>query len=83
MEALRVATYNPALLYKEQSQYGSIASGQSADLLLLDANPLLKIGNTRRIHGVMLQGRWLDRREIAKMLRHVAQRAKGDCWSVR
>lgn len=37
---------------------GTVAVDRNADLLLLDANPLLDIRNTRRIHGVMVRGDW-------------------------
>ncbi len=80
MEALRVATYNPAAFYGEQDRYGAVAPGQTADLVLLDADPLVNIGNTRKIGGVMLQGRWLDGNAIRKLLRDAERRAAGDCW---
>ena len=38
--------------------------GSSADLLLLDANPLEDIGNAGKIAGVMLRGQWLSRERI-------------------
>jgi imidazolonepropionase-like amidohydrolase len=37
---------------------GTVAVGRDADLVLLDANPLADISNTRRVHGVMLRGAW-------------------------
>lgn len=37
---------------------GTVAVGRDADLVLLDANPLVDISNTRRIHGVMMRGAW-------------------------
>ena len=43
---------------------GAVAVGRDADLLLLDANPLEEIGNTRRIHGVMLRGKWYSSSEL-------------------
>jgi hypothetical protein len=36
--------------------------------VLLDDNPFTDIANTRRIHGVMRQGRWLSREAIDRML---------------
>lgn len=49
-----------------------MAAGRKADLVLLDANPLADIANTRRIAGVMLRGRWFSRTEIAGMLETLA-----------
>ncbi len=50
------------------SNGGSVAAGKDADLILLDANPLLDIRNSRRIHGVMLRGQWLPESELARRL---------------
>ena len=50
------------------SNTGIIAVGRDADLLLLDADPLGEIGNTRRIHGVMLRGTWHASRELDQRL---------------
>ena len=47
---------------------GTVAVGKSADLLLLDANPLEDIRNSRRIHGVMLRGQWLSAKRLDEML---------------
>lgn len=54
--ALRAGTAAPAEFLGLNT--GVIAVGRDADLVLLDANPLLDVTNTRRIHGVMLRGRW-------------------------
>jgi hypothetical protein len=43
---------------------GTVAVGKRADLLLLDADPLADITNTRRIAGVMASGRRLPRAEL-------------------
>lgn len=50
------------------SNGGSIGVGRDADLVLLDANPLEDIGNTRRIHGVMLRGTWYPKAALDKRL---------------
>jgi imidazolonepropionase-like amidohydrolase len=70
--ALEASTVNVARHFKRQGEFGAIVAGQSADLVLLEANPLERIGNTRRIAGVMLRGRWLDRAELDEMLAAVA-----------
>lgn len=55
-EALQTGTTAPADFLGLNT--GRIAVGKAADLVLLDANPLEDIGNTRRVHGVMAAGRW-------------------------
>jgi imidazolonepropionase-like amidohydrolase len=64
MEALAAATANPAKFFKEDSQWGSIATGQAADLLVLDADPLVDIANTRRIAHVIQRGVPIDRAKL-------------------
>jgi hypothetical protein len=67
-EALRAATSNPAAFFSDPRS-GTVATGQRADLILLDRNPLTDIGNTRSIVGVMLDGRWIRGDSIRAMLR--------------
>ncbi len=59
LEALRAATETPARFFGLEGEMGQIAPGMAADLVLLGADPLADIGNTRRIEGVMAAGRWL------------------------
>jgi imidazolonepropionase-like amidohydrolase len=47
---------------------GSVRVGKDADLVLLDANPLDDIENSRRIHGVMLRGSWLSGKTLEERL---------------
>lgn len=47
---------------------GDIANGKAADLVVLDANPLQDIRNTRGIRGVVLKGRYLDRAALDGLL---------------
>jgi imidazolonepropionase-like amidohydrolase len=69
-EALRAATRSPAELFA--GKFGTIERHQRADLVLLDADPLADISNTRKIAGVMLRGRWLPATELAAMREQVA-----------
>jgi imidazolonepropionase-like amidohydrolase len=57
LEALRAATLNPARVLGSADSLGTIEAGKLADLVLLDANPLADIGNTRRIRAVIADGR--------------------------
>ena len=57
MEALQTATRNPARYFGALADMGTIEPGKLADLVLLYANPLDDIRNTRKISMVVLRGR--------------------------
>ncbi len=63
LDALRTATLNPAILFNRTHQLGGIDRGKFADLLLLDADPLVNIANTTRISTVIANGRLVDAAE--------------------
>ena len=72
-EALQAGTANPAIFFGKRDKFGVVKTSAAADLILLDANPLEDIANTRRIHGVMIRGRWLPRRELDELLDRLAR----------
>lgn len=74
LETLTAATRLPAAWLGIDSLIGTVESGKRADLLLLDANPLMDIRNTRQIAGVFVDGRWVDRRTADAMLADLARR---------
>jgi imidazolonepropionase-like amidohydrolase len=64
---LRAATANAGEFFTQHfhaGPSGTISMGSRADLVLLDANPLDDIRNTRRIRGVVLRGEWLAKGSI-------------------
>jgi imidazolonepropionase-like amidohydrolase len=67
-DALVAATRNPAEFLGAQDEFGTIVPGRRADLVLLGGDPRADITNTRRIEGVMVGGRWLDRERLDGML---------------
>jgi imidazolonepropionase-like amidohydrolase len=71
LEALRTATYNPAEFLGALDSLGTVAQGKLADLVLLDADPLADIHNTRRISAVIANGRVFDSSARAGLLAHV------------
>lgn len=75
-EALQTATTNPAFFFGKEKDLGTIEKGKLADLMLLDANPLENIGNTRKINAVVLNGKLLDRANLDKMLLQVETAVK-------
>jgi imidazolonepropionase-like amidohydrolase len=72
-EALRTATLNPAAFLEAMDSLGSVAPGKLADLVLLEADPLREIANTRRIAAVIANGQYLNREELDRMLQRVAR----------
>jgi cytosine/adenosine deaminase-related metal-dependent hydrolase len=71
MEALQTATINPAKFLTPTPSLGTIEQGKLADLVLLDANPLADINNTKKISAVILNGRYFMRETLDKMLADV------------
>jgi imidazolonepropionase-like amidohydrolase len=76
LEALRTATYNPAEFLGALDSLGTVTQGKIADLLLLDANPLTDIRNTRRIAVVIANGRVFDPAARAQLLKDVESALK-------
>lgn len=68
MQALQSATINAAEYLNLADSLGTIEKGKKAELLLLDANPLVDIRNTRKINSVVVNGRLFDRLELDKLL---------------
>jgi imidazolonepropionase-like amidohydrolase len=73
LQALQTATINPARFLGATDSLGVVATGYVADLVLLDANPLDDITNTRSINGVVLDGRFLDRAALDTLLERAVQ----------
>ncbi|MDX2301801.1 MAG: amidohydrolase family protein [Microscillaceae bacterium] len=77
-EILKMGTVNPAAFFGESGKYGMIKPGNSADLILVDGNPLEDIGNMSQISGVMVRGQWLSRAMIDEELEKIAKRNEGN-----
>jgi imidazolonepropionase-like amidohydrolase len=67
LEALQTATLNPAKYYNWLTDYGPVQKGRIADLLLLRANPLDDIRNTRSISGVVADGQYISEAAIQQL----------------
>ena len=75
-EALRTATSNPARFMGQLNSVGTIERGRLADLVLLDADPLDDISNTKKINAVVIRGRLLDRNTLDRLLAEAAAGAR-------
>lgn len=69
IEALRAATLRPARFFGLEREMGTIEEGRLADLVLLSANPLDDIANTRAVEAVVLKGELLTREELDALTR--------------
>ena len=76
LQALQTATLNPAIYFGMTRSLGTITKGKLADFVLLDADPLEKIGNTRQVNAVVVNGHLYDRKALDAMLAQVEAAAK-------
>ncbi|MGH9713712.1 MAG: amidohydrolase family protein [Candidatus Acidiferrales bacterium] len=72
MESLQTATSNPAKFLGIENDFGSIETGKTADLVLLNADPLEDIQNTQKIEAVFAAGHYYSRGDLDEILSGVA-----------
>jgi imidazolonepropionase-like amidohydrolase len=77
MEALQAATLNPARFLGKEQDLGTVEKGKVADLVLLEANPLVDISNTQKIDSVVVRGRLIPKSELQQMLATIEAAASG------
>ncbi len=71
LQALQTATINPAKFWNRLADYGTVRPGRVADLVLLSANPLENIANTRTITAVFADGRYLSTQDLEQLRLHL------------
>ncbi|AFL86412.1 amidohydrolase, imidazolonepropionase [Terriglobus roseus DSM 18391] len=67
LQVLQTATLNPAVFLNRRADLGTVEQGKLADLLLLEANPLVDIRNTRKIAAVVADGQFYGTAELASL----------------
>lgn len=72
-DTIAAATSAPAEFFGQKGEWGVIAVGARADLVLLEANPLDDIANYRRINGTMVRGKWYDSTALQALLDATAE----------
>jgi imidazolonepropionase-like amidohydrolase len=75
LEALQTATLNPAKFYNKLNDFGTVQPGRIADLVLLEANPLDDIANTRKIAAIIHDGRYLSQQDLIRLRTKLKQLA--------
>ncbi len=75
LDALQTATIDAARFAGKDSDYGSIAVGKVADMILVEENPLMEIGNTGKISGLFFNGQYLDRAALDELLMFAEEQA--------
>ena len=76
IEALRTSTYNGSKFLKKNADYGSISKGKIADIIVLDANPITNITNTKKIHSLIKTGKQYTKEQLELLLKKVEELTK-------
>jgi imidazolonepropionase-like amidohydrolase len=76
LEALQAATLNAAKCLALSDSHGTVEKGKVADLVLLEADPLADIANTRKITAVIVGGKILPKTTLEEMLRKTEEAVK-------
>jgi imidazolonepropionase-like amidohydrolase len=71
-EALRAATVVPAAFLNQTSEFGRIAVGHRADVILAERNPVEDVRHVRAPVGVMVRGEWFPRARLDQLLASLA-----------
>jgi hypothetical protein len=72
-EVLRAATSEPASALHRDGQFGSIAAGARADVVLLGSDPMQSLRAYRDNRGTMVRGKYLDRAALRSALTRLAE----------
>lgn len=72
-EILKSGTKNVGLYFQNEDDFGTVAEGNRADLILVEENPLDNIRTIEKHLGVMVRGEWLPREEIDRQLTEIEE----------
>ena len=75
-QALICSIINGPAFFNQSKLYGAVAKQKNADLLILNANPLLDINNTKKIDAVINKGKYLNRKYLDNLLADTEQKVK-------
>ena len=75
-EVLKSGTHDAGIYFRNEDDFGTIAVGKRADMILVDANPLQDVSNFARRTGVMVRGTWLPESDLKARLEQIASSYK-------
>lgn len=75
LEIITSGTINPAKYFNAMDEFGQVKEGLSADLVILNDNPLENLSALQKINGVFLKGQWISKERIDKKLKTIAENA--------
>lgn len=77
-ETIRAGTSAAAEFMNARDEFGTVAAGRSADLILIEGNPLEDVANVSKRVGVMLRGEWYSQRQLMSELDKLAVRFRSE-----
>jgi imidazolonepropionase-like amidohydrolase len=75
MEAIQAGTQGAAKFLGREKDFGTVEAGHTADLVLLSANPVENIANTRKVWAVVRNGGYYDRDALEALLTRAKEAA--------
>jgi imidazolonepropionase-like amidohydrolase len=70
-DIIETGTRNVGEYFANEDDFGTVATGKRADLVLVNANPLDNIRHLQQRSGVMVRGRWLSEKAIRDRLTEI------------
>jgi imidazolonepropionase-like amidohydrolase len=73
LEVIKIATNNGATALGIKNDVGTVESGKQADMVILSENPLDNIRNTRKIETVIVDGQFIESKQINNKFHNMIQ----------
>jgi imidazolonepropionase-like amidohydrolase len=74
IEILKSGSSNVAKYFEMEGHFGLIQKGASADFVLVSGNPLRDLGELKNIQGVMLRGKWIEKKKLDEELKKIEEK---------
>lgn len=76
LDIIQAGTINPATFFGMENEFGQIKEGFSADLIIVNKNPLENLDALKDLVGVMRSGQWISKKDIDEKLVEIAANAE-------